>query len=464
MKGNGIGDVADIVVSRVLVAESSLQWNRIATSSARRREKRKDASAAWLGAFFRAARMCRVVKNSIGNRIQSGELSPIVHERLAYCTNVHPGRDLAATRAALEEHAVAVKARYSPDQPMAVGLWLAAEPARELLENPIELASFARWLADEGLVPCTFNGFPYGDFHQAVVKHRVYEPAWWSEGRARYTQDLARILDALLPAGVVGTISTLPLGWPPGGDAVGLLRRAAEQLEVVVEFLRRLESESGRRIVLCLEPEPGCLLQSSRDVVEFFESYLWPRRESDWWSHHLGVCHDICHSAVMFEPQVEALQRYRESKITIGKVQISAAVRMWLEGFTLEERAAQRGELAAFAEDRYLHQTVWRSESGETRFFADLPSALADPDGLEQSEWRTHFHVPVFLKQFGRLETTQDDIERFLSALGKDEVLHFEVETYAWSVLPEELREASLAEGIAREMAWAAVRLVNKAK
>ena len=27
-------------------------------------------------------------------------------------------------------------------------------------------------------MPFTFNGFPYGDFHQSVVKHRVYEPTW----------------------------------------------------------------------------------------------------------------------------------------------------------------------------------------------------------------------------------------------------------------------------------------------
>jgi hypothetical protein len=31
---------------------------------------------------------------------------------------------------------------------------------------------------------------------------------------------------------------------------------------------------------------------------------------------------------------------------------------------------------------------------------------------------------------------------------------HFEVETYAWNVLPEELRVDDLAEGIAKEMQW----------
>ena len=43
-----------------------------------------------------------------------------------YCTNVHAGATLEATRANLERHALEVKAEYSPDRPMGVGLWLSA--------------------------------------------------------------------------------------------------------------------------------------------------------------------------------------------------------------------------------------------------------------------------------------------------------------------------------------------------
>ena len=38
---------------------------------------------------------------------------------------------------------------------------------------------------------------------------------------------------------------------------------------------------------------------------------------------------------------------------------------------------------------------------------------------------------------------------------------HFEVETYAWNVLPEEHQVANLADGIAKEMAWVKKRLDN---
>ena len=381
--------------------------------------------------------------------------------RLAYCTNVHPGRDLKTTQDALTEHAVQVKSRFSPDQPMGIGLWLSAEPAEELLTQTERLSEFRQWLSDQGLVACTWNGFPYGDFHEPVVKHRVYQPTWWQAERSQYTCNLAKLLDAILPQGESGTISTLPLGWPTGDDDSNLAA-AAEQLESVVEFLERLHQEQGRRIVLCLEPEPGCLLDSSDDVVDFFETQLYPRKPQDWWVPYLGVCHDVCHSAVMFEPQRAALNTYRRAGIAIGKVQISSAVKMDLATKSTEEKQNAVKELAAFAEDRYLHQTMWQDADGEQEFFEDLTLALQTAGGLSQAEWRTHFHVPIYLKDFGHLETTQDEIDGFLADLEDEEVLHFEVETYAWSVLPEELQQESLAEGIAREMAWAKVRLKDK--
>src|SRR5262245_1161609 len=131
-------------------------------------------------------------------------------EYLAYCTNVHAGADLDATRANLERYALAVKARVSPHRPMGVGLWLSAVAARKLLADG-QAEAFADWLREVGLVPFTFNGFPHGDFHQPVVKHRVYEPTWFDKDRLIYTLDLIAIQHALLPPYTPGSISTLPI-------------------------------------------------------------------------------------------------------------------------------------------------------------------------------------------------------------------------------------------------------------
>ena len=95
-------------------------------------------------------------------------------------------------------------------------------------------------------------------------------------------------------------------------------------------------------------------------------------------------------------------------------------------------------------------------DARSTVFFDDLPAAIerAEANGGPTGEWRVHFHVPVFLDHFGHLQTTQAQVIDCLGMLRSSDVRHFEVETYAWDVLPDDLQAETLAEGIAREMQW----------
>ncbi len=373
---------------------------------------------------------------------------------LGYCTNVHAGANLEQTRANLAQHAVAVRERFSPNEPMGVGIWLSASSAQQLLVDRSELDQFARWLNESGLIPYTFNGFPYGDFHQEVVKHRVYQPTWAQASRRQYTLQLVEILDRLLPQGEEGSISTVPLAWgnpPPSND---FLAAAAAELLATAECLAELENATGRLVYLCLEPEPGCVLQRSGDVVRFFNEYLWGGPLGERAGRYIRVCYDICHHAVMFESPADVMAQYREAGIGIGKMQISSAVRSKLGELSPPQRLQALAALDSFSEARYLHQCVVRG-AGQERFFEDLePALMALGSGEGVDEVRVHFHVPVYLKQFGYLQTTQDHIRQTLQALAPGECQHFEVETYAWEVVPAGLRQPTLAEGIAQELRW----------
>ncbi|MFQ3594178.1 MAG: metabolite traffic protein EboE [Gemmataceae bacterium] len=373
---------------------------------------------------------------------------------LAYCTNVHAGPDLSQTLTNLERYALAVQARYAPNQPMGVGLWLAADAARECLA-PGRIAALRDWLAQRQLVPFTFNGFPYGDFHQPVVKHAVYLPTWWQSARLDYTRDLITILHGVLPPGLSGSISTLPIAW--GSPTPQQLRQAAAHLRQLADELSLLEAQTGRLIHLNLEPEPGCYLDTAADVVAFFQEYLLVNGNEEHIRRYLRVCHDVCHAAVMFEEQADVLDTYRRAGVLVGKVQVSSAVGLNLTEMAEMDRAAAMEQLRSFAEPRYLHQTlVKRAGVTQPIFYEDLPQALADPPG---EEYRTHFHVPIYLDRFGRLQALQRPILDWLHTLQPQECEHFEVETYAWSVLPPELQVTELAEGIAREMDWLRERL-----
>ena len=376
---------------------------------------------------------------------------------LGYCTNVHAGATWDQTKANLQQHALAVKQRVSPAEPMGIGLWLSAQTARELVqENRIE--ELRDFLGEHGLLAYTFNGFPYGDFHQPVVKHRVYEPDWSDPARVAYTKDLIAILAQLLPDDQrEGSISTLPVGWKTIGGDAQRLQAAARNLLNVAEHLQELEQNGGPLIHVDLEPEPGCYLERAPDVVRFFTEHLAPRSRQVDVTRHVRVCHDVCHTAVMFEDQTDTLRRYKSARIRIGKVQIASAIRVDFDSLNRRDRWAASKQLGDFQEARYLHQTVVQQQvGGPTVFYEDLPSALSALADAQApvGEWRVHFHVPIYVDQIGLVGTTQEYVGQCLELLRNGEVGHWEVETYAWEVLPDKMKQETLADGIAEELMW----------
>ena len=380
---------------------------------------------------------------------------------LSYCTNVHAGNDYASTLKNLETYAVAVKEKVSPDAPMGVGLWLPASAAREVIEQD-RIGELREWLDDHGLCVVTMNGFPYGDFHQTVVKHEVYKPTWLEEERLDYTMQLVRILGGLLPKDAGGSISTLPIGWPTDSefdrDNEQLLAAGAKQLLKLADFLAREEAATGHCIHIDIEPEPGCLIDTTGGMIQFFEEHLFQGGDKDHIARYLRVCHDVCHAAVMGEEQQAVLKAYRDAGVRIGKVQLSSAVSVDFAAMAEEDRSEALSQLALFQEPRYLHQTMVDDEDeGYGLLYEDLPEALEAlaSQKLDSASLRTHFHVPIYLDKIGLLSATRDDVLACLDGIDSlTDCQHIEVETYAWNVLPENLRVENLAEGIAKEMQW----------
>ncbi len=383
-------------------------------------------------------------------------------EHLTYCTNVHPGEELPAVLDALNAHLPRIKAIAAPDRRFGVGLRLSAIAAAAL-SDPSDLAAT---LDRHGAYAFTLNGFPYGTFHGAVVKTAVYAPDWSAPARLAYTNRLADILAALLPSGVVGSISTVPLAYRP---------HAADRVDAITANLLRhvahligIERTTGRRIALALEPEPCCALETIAEAVAWFETHLFARTataalaRSTGLSHggaadairrHVGLCYDVCHAAVEFEDPATSIAQLRGAGIAIPKLQLSSALR--IPAMTHDIARA----IGAFDEAVYLHQVVTRRAGRLTRYL-DLPDALAQIDSELGSEWRVHFHVPIFLRDLGTFSTTQDILAEVIELHRVEPIApHLEVETYTWDVLAPEHRRGDLDAAIARELGWVVDRL-----
>ena len=376
-----------------------------------------------------------------------------------YCTNIHAGLDRASIEANLRQHSGVVRRQLGWDQ-LGIGLWI---PQRAAHEIATDTKSFAKLLGELGLNPYTMNGFPFDNFHGDRVKHAVYQPAWWERARVDYTVQLAEILAAILPDETqVGSISTLPLGWPSGDPATDQLRieKSGEHLREVAKCLRKIRRRTGKRITLAIEPEPGCLLDHSHDAVQFFQQHLVGDTERE----HLSICHDVCHAAVMMESQSDVLDAYRRAEIEVGKVQVSSGIAVHWDAMASARQHEALEQIRGFAEDRYLHQTGRRVADGSFALVEDLPDLLpkrvaANEPATGDQLWTIHFHVPIFLDRIGNLSTTQSDIDEAFHVMHGDEAPsftgHFEVETYAWTVLPESMRRGSVNDEIEKEMRWA---------
>jgi hypothetical protein len=299
-------------------------------------------------------------------------------------------------------------------------------------------AQFREWCDENGFFVPTINGFPYGPFSAVPVKENAYLPDWRYPERVEYTIQLATLLDSWLPFGITGNISTVPVGFRKNitAEEYPLIRK---NIILVLEWLDRLKQQSGKEILLTLEPEPRCTMETTEETVAFFEQMAFPEdlRKS------LGVCYDCCHQAVEFEDPRESLSLLAKAQIKIGKVQVSSALR--LKNF-------DRAVLENFCEPSYLHQVVIRRPDGSLTRYNDLPEALRLHNGHEGEEWRIHFHVPVFLERIGSFETTRFFLEEILPLVAYPVLL--EVETYTWHVLPPELQMNSVTQSIIRELQW----------
>lgn len=390
---------------------------------------------------------------------------PANASHLTYCTNIHPARGFPEVWESLKRHALPLKASLSPDAPFGIGLRLSGEESCELLEGDT-LARFKAWLTENGLYVFTMNGFPHGPFHGQAVKAQVHAPDWRTDERVAYTQRLARSLAELLPAGVTGGISTSPLSykaWVDEGDAA-TWRHLTENVVRVAETLAKLHAERGVLIHLDLEPEPDGLLENSRELAAFFDTWLLQSgaemlaerldiavdAAKETLLTHVQVCFDTCHMALAYEDPAEVLARLDELGIRVGKVQLSSALELTSQGAD-----ATRRNLEPFNEPVYLHQVIQQDRGGSLTRFPDLPDALSALPQRGAERWRVHFHVPIFLERTDAFATTQRTILETLELHRQRPFSeHFEVETYTWSILPEALK-LDLTASIERELRWA---------
>ncbi len=396
--------------------------------------------------------------------------------QLTYCSNIHPGESWEEHFVQLQQHIPLIKKSIRPDQAFGIGLRLSNSASLELKKEK-NLSAFIDWLKENDCYVFTMNGFPYGSFHHTIIKDQVHAPDWTTRDRVDYTIRLAEILSRLLPENMEGGISTSPLSyrhWHPQEQLDTVFKTTTSHLLEVILKLIEIKSNTGKTIHIDIEPEPDGLVESGIEFINWYEDYLLPfgidlLTKHFGWANEMAVtalkeyvqlCYDICHFAVGYEDHKQIIDLLKQKNIIVGKIQVSAALKAGMPA-DAGKRKPVIDAFEQFNESTYLHQVIALQENGELKKYPDLPEALQQANDLLVKEWRSHFHVPLFVESYGVLQSTQQDIVTVLN-LHKQQPLtrHLEIETYTWDVLPDDLK-LPITDSIIREMEWV-ISLLSK--
>lgn len=389
------------------------------------------------------------------------------HGILGYCSNIHPGEIWSEHFEQLKNRIPKVKENVSPQHPMGLGLRI-ADLASKDLQDQAAFQELKDWLEKEDLYVYTLNGFPFGGFHDTVVKDHVHTPDWTHPSRKDYTLRLAKLLVQLIPERLKEAgISTSPLSYRFWWNTSEELQLASEKATValieVVEELSILKQETGKLIHIDIEPEPDGILENHQEFLHWYLNMLLPMAQAYFKSkgrtekeinelikNHIQICFDICHFGVSFENPQACIDELEQHGIKVGKIQISSALRVDLR----ENEVEKIEKLRQYQEPVYLHQVKAKLKNGNFVQYRDLDQAFEAYEENIFDEWRVHFHVPLFLDTYGLLGSTQKEIKETLAIqMTKPFTQQMEIETYTWGVLPSEF-QVPIHESISREIEW----------
>jgi hypothetical protein len=389
---------------------------------------------------------------------------------LTYSTLVHPGDDWDQIWASVNTYLPQVKARVAPGEKFGVCLRLAAPSVAALTADPGKRADLKHFFADQDLYLYTANAFVYGVFKNQVIKEQVYEPDWATEDRTLYTMQVADVLAELAPEGINPSIQSAPLAFKTKVTGDDIVDTYTTNVIRVVAHLLELKKKTGKTVTLGLEPEPRCYLETTDETITYFQNHLFSGRTAQRLAKlagineadaaqamrdYTGVVFDIGHQSVGYEDIPVSLQKLVDAGVQIVKLQEAASMSMP----TVTQQTIEA--LYAYAKTVYLSQTC-QQKDGKTSWFLNLEDGFEDfTKNPGPREWRTHFHVPVFLDDLGPFRTTRFALEQALAFHKKTPLsTHLEIETYTWDVLPAHLKTGNIVDYVCRELDWVKSQVV----
>lgn len=367
---------------------------------------------------------------------------------LTYCSNIFKEKTWKNLFCKLKIYITNLKVFFRKKH-IGLSLCISNSLANEIKKTDI-LLNLISWLKKNRLYISSINGFVYQTFHQKNIKERIYLPDWTSKKRLIFTQNLIKILKTVIKKNHDGSISTLPISykaWTKENHKHYILYKTSKHLSILLELLINIKKQQQNIIHLDIEPEPQCLIETYKEIKTFFEHWLIPICEKyltpKYPKHtlkthvykHIQICYDICHFSVNFENHQKILTSIKKSKIKIGKIQISSALKINLNN---KNKHQQLKTLLTLQSSPFLHQTTEKN-GNKIKKYPDIKHILNTFKEKKHGELRIHCHISIHEKIYKNIETTCEETQNTLkSFLQKLHIKHIEIETYTHNIIYED--------------------------
>ncbi|HFL8824107.1 MAG TPA: metabolite traffic protein EboE [Candidatus Azoamicus sp. OHIO1] len=384
---------------------------------------------------------------------------------LTYCLNVFKSKNWEETLYNIKIFVSNIKKTY-PNKEIGIGLCISNSISKELIKKR-NLLDLIILIKNENIYIPSINGFVYKKFHQKSIKDKIYIPEWTSNSRILYTKLLIKILKELLPKNVNGSITTLPISYKPWinkKNKTYIFYKSSINISKIIDILININKKYKKLIHLDIEPEPNCLIENSKEIVRFYKLWLLPIG-SDYLRNkyniekkiaialikdHIKICYDICHFSTNFEKTTTIIKLLTKEKIKIGRIQISSAIKIKTPK-KKEKFKKIINKISHLSYSPFLHQTVEKNNN-QIKKFIDIKYAIKTIKKNKKSEWRIHCHLPIYLKKYSILETTNKDTKSVLKNLINNKITnHIEIETYTYNVISP---NSDIMASIIKEYNW----------
>lgn len=369
---------------------------------------------------------------------------------LTYCTNIHKNKTLKDTVNNIKKYAINIKNKVSPNNRFGIGLCLSYNMSLQLVDETA-LNNFKHWLSANNLYIFTINGFVHSYFHKKNIKEKIYEPDWGTVERFIFTKNLITILSNLLDT-EYGSISTVPICYKikirNRKKKYRVIQESLCYLMEILVLLDKTKREKNKKIVLCFEPEPDCFLENTHDIIFFYKHTLIPygtnylnknygytkKNATRKIFQHLQICYDACHFAIQHEKPKKTFEMLLKHNITVGKVQLSSLVHMYIPRNTFVEKIKIL-KLQNLSTSTFLHQvrTTYK-KTKNIHSCVDFSKPINSNECLTcvKKTRRIHYHLPIYKNTFLLCNTTKKHLDKTFLELIRKNVIHLEIETYTW--------------------------------